>query len=93
MKSLEKKDSRRSLVDEAIDVIEKYMITDIQDISAFMSCDDADIRKCKLYSNKILLEIISNNKTKMKQGLKKKWYDNGSPAERVFLYKFQFTWF
>ncbi len=79
--------NRVDLINVSKDAIEKYMLTDIADIVAFLPCGESEVRKYKLHTVKNLIELISCNKIKMKQGLKKKWYDGGSPAERVFLYK------
>tara|TARA_R100001480_G_scaffold7322_1_gene14885 strand:+ start:1275 stop:1652 length:378 start_codon:yes stop_codon:yes gene_type:complete len=79
--------NRDELINMSNDAITKYMLTDITDLVAFLPCGKSEVGKHKLHNVKSLAELILCNKIKMKQGLKKKWYDEGSPAERVALYK------
>lgn len=69
------------------DAITKYMLTMTDDIIAFLPCSRRTFYNYKLHELHALKDLVNNNKIKMKQGLKKKWYDSGSAAERIALYK------
>jgi len=69
------------------DAISKYMLTVTEDIIAFLPCCKKTFYNYKLHEIHELKDLVNANKIKMKQGLKKKWYDEGSAAERIALYK------
>jgi|TARA_Y100000310_G_C20702427_1_gene831110 hypothetical protein len=78
-------------VDKMVEVskaaIKEHNITFIEDICAFLPCCLRTFYAYKMHEMQDLKDLIHANKVKMKQGLKKKWYDDGSAAERIALYK------
>lgn len=77
----------KEMLELSKDAITKYMLTMTEDIVAFLPCSLRTFYNYKLHELQELKELVNSNKIKMKQGLKKKWYDAGSAAERIALYK------
>lgn len=75
------------ILQQSKDAIVKYMLTMTEDIIAFLPCSLRTFYNYKLHELQELKDLVNVNKIKMKQGLKKKWYDTGSAAERIALYK------
>lgn len=77
--------------DEVLELSKKALkennLTMVEDIAAFLPCSLRTFYNYKLHELQELKDLITVNKIKMKQGLKKRWFDDGSSSERIALYK------
>lgn len=74
------------LENTALDAIEKYMLTSVDDICAFLPCDRATFYTHKLDKSDKIKELVYVNKIKIKQGIKAKWYKRDNVQAEKYLY-------
>ena len=74
------------LEDEALQAIQKYKLTQVDDIVAFVSCSRATFYNHKIDKLDSIREAVLEVKIKLKQGIKKKWYERENTQAEKYLY-------
>lgn len=72
---------------QSIEAIDKYKLCFIEEVVSFLPCDKTTFYNHKLHESNAIKEKIESNKTTLKVGLRKKWYDSENATVQMALYK------
>lgn len=75
------------LENTALEAIEAYKLTSVDDIVAFIPCGRSTFYEHKLDKSTLLKDAVNKNKIMMKQHIKKKWYDSDNATTDIALFK------
>lgn len=85
----EKEKEYQDLINQCLEIIKdpKYPVLFITDLVSFLPFGRTKFYKMGLDKSEVLKEAINDNKVKMKQDLRLKWYSNPNPTVQIALYK------
>jgi hypothetical protein len=72
---------------KALEAITKYKLVFIHEVATFINISKATLYEHKLNDSDVIKEALEKNKTDIKAGLRKKWYDSNNAACQIALYK------
>lgn len=81
--SYDKKELERT----ALDAIELNKLVFIDDVCTYLPCSRATFYNKELDKLDSIKEALVNNKLKMKNALRRKWYDSDNATVQIALYK------
>ena len=75
------------LEQKALEVIQKNMLVFISDVCSFMNLSKQTFYDHKLDQLDSIKEALEKNKSTLKAGLRKKWYESDNATVQIALYK------
>jgi len=78
---------KKELEKQSLAAIQKHNLFFIQDVVAFLPCNSATFYNHKLEQLETIKDALTENKVKVKNGLRAKWYSNGNATTQIALYK------
>lgn len=79
--------NKKELEEQAIDVITKKRLCFIEEAVSYLPCNLKTFYNLKLHELQTIKEAIDKNKTSLKVGLRKKWYESDNGVVQLALYK------
>lgn len=75
------------LEEKALEVIQKNMLVFIHEVACFMNISNKTFYEHNLHELHTIKDAIDLNKSKLKAGLRKKWYSSDNATVQIALYK------
>lgn len=79
--------NKNELEKSALDHIKGKRLCFIDEVVAYLPCTAKTFYNLKLHELPTIKEAIENNKTSLKVGLRKKWYESDNGVVQLALYK------
>lgn len=79
--------NKEELIKLSIEAIESKNLFFLQDVIAYLPCSSATFYNQELEKVEAIKEALAENKVKVKNALRKKWFDNDQPTTQIALYK------
>jgi hypothetical protein len=77
----------KELEAQALDAISKYKLIWIEEVVSFLPCTKPTFYDHKLNESYSIKAAIEKNRTDLKIGLRKKWYESENATTQIALYK------
>ena len=76
-----------TLIKQSIEAIDKHNLFFIQDVIAYLPCSSVTFYNQELEKVESIKEALNENKVKVKNALRRKWFENDQPTTQIALYK------
>ena len=77
----------KKLERQALEAINKYKLIWIEEVLSYLPCSKQTFYDHGLDKLDTIKNAITKNRTDLKVGLRKKWYDSDNPTTQIALYK------
>lgn len=78
---------KEDLIKKAIEAIKEYKLVFVEEIVSFLPCTKSTFYNYDLHELDAIKDILQDNRTMMKAGLRKKWYESDNATVQIALYK------